>query len=506
MTGLQEAQKSITLALDIVDVDRNEMNIDGLVSGAKMRESMTVTLESLSDKSTDNHDSALSDQGCKHQPLTKPKRAQKKTILDRRSALATDVAISVVEENRVKCKGCSKWIKLSDRTAYEIKNWEVHKNSCPQITGVQTQRVRSAVLKKVIPKTGASSITSYFSSNNRKSDTSSPVASPIPNTKQLNNGAYILRTVKATRSITQFLSQTAETFHPQPQPIVPIVPCQGLVGKHLEEYITRSQTRKFGGISPALRARVAHQLFPYKPFSPLKTQELARGSYKCDLDIEHEIPDCGNREVEGLCWTSEEKLKFDATLSAWARWELDPVLKTVRSTRCHGTTNQRNAVCSACTSVNDDSSFKKAIKRANEQSKLSLVEQREVLARRVKYAPHTAQTLEAHTLLKKLQDPVLFDLHRLLNRGQDVDCFFQLYLHAQEGNLKNMDVFHDICEVLVDKLNRELSDNPNAKYGIRYPQNFLNFMTLVRSHGSNSAQQYSLLAPQLGGPSARHLR
>ncbi|KAG6883721.1 hypothetical protein C0993_004308 [Termitomyces sp. T159_Od127] len=56
-------------------------------------------------------------------------------------------------------------------------------------------------------------------------------------------------------------------------------------------------------------------------------------------------------------------------------------------------------------------------------------------------------------------------------------------MHAQNGNLKNLDVFHNVCEVLVNKLNQDLSVNLDAKY----------------------AQQHSLIAPHLG-TSTQHLR
>ncbi|KAG6895347.1 hypothetical protein C0992_001720 [Termitomyces sp. T32_za158] len=383
------------------------------------------------------------------------KRAPKKNASDRRSAFVNDDLVSNIEEHRVRCKACYKWIKLSTRTTFEIKNWEAHKKVCPQITGFKTERVQ-LVKPKVHPKTGASSITSYFTGSTKKSDTTTSFSDTAQS--ESSGHAYILRTVKTqTRSISQIFPSVTTPFQAQPRPVVP---CTGLSGEQFEEYIIRSRTRKYGGISPAMRARVARQVFPYKPFPPLQSKELA---FKhVGVPIKWEVPEWGNKDVEVLFWTSTEKLQFDMTLMAWARWELDSVLRVVRSTRCHGTTSNKSKLCDTCTSVKDDPSFKKAVKRANEESKLPAEEQQAALALRIKYAPRTVLSLEAHTLLKKLQDPVLFEVHRLLERDQDTDCFLQLYMHAQDGNLKNLDVFRDVCEVLVDKLNRDLSSNPNA--------------------------------------------
>ena len=120
--------------------------------------------------------------------------------------------------------------------------------------------------------------------------------------------------------------------------------------------------------------------------------------------------------------------------------------------------------------------------------------------------PKSLTSLETHALQQKLKDPVIFDVHHLLERGEQTQCFLKLYQHARAGKLKNVEVFTDLCQVLADKIDRDNSENPNAKYGIRYTQNYLNFMTLVRSHGQNSAKQYGIIAAQFPAPSSRHLR
>ena len=109
-------------------------------------------------------------------------------------------------------------------------------------------------------------------------------------------------------------------------------------------------------------------------------------------------------------------------------------------------------------------------------------------------------------LKEKLNDPLIFQVHQLLERGQHTECFLKLYHLSHSGKLKNLEVFTDLCQVLADKVDRDTSGNPNVKYGIRYTQNYLNFMILLRSHGQNSAKQYGILAGQLPAPSSRHLR
>ncbi|KAG6908109.1 hypothetical protein DXG01_006147 [Tephrocybe rancida] len=280
--------------------------------------------------------------------------------------------------------------------------------------------------------------------------------------------------IELTRSIAQIFASVTEPIMAKAQPHVL---CRNLTGKEHKEYVLRSRTRRLGGISPAFRARSARQIFPYKPFPAMKADSVPVST---GPPVKHETPDWGNKKVEGLLWTSEEKLKLESTLRAWARWEVDTVANLVRSAHCKRMTNNKNEICDACASVKNDPSFKRAVKHAVNESKLSVDEQREVLAMRVKHAPHTAQTLEAHTLLKKLEDPVLFDVHRLLKHGQNIDCFLQLYMHAQDGKLKNLDVFQDICEVLVDKLNREESIQPHsASAGRAFGVTFTYFRLLV---------------------------
>jgi hypothetical protein len=67
-------------------------------------------------------------------------------------------------------------------------------------------------------------------------------------------------------------------------------------------------------------------------------------------------------------------------------------------------------------------------------------------------------------------------------------------------------MFVKICEVIADKVTRETSGNPKAKYGVRYDKDVLNFYIAMRGHGNQSGQQYGLLRQAIGGICERRLR
>ena len=317
-----------------------------------------------------------------------------------------------------------------------------------------------------------------------------------------------------------------------------IVPCRHLRGEGYEEYILRSQTRSFGGVSFELRGRISRQLFPYKLFPVLKRRARISKDSLCTEawqpvaslnDVTPvSIPEDGNKLLTMALWTRSEKKTMEDVLRAWSRWEVNFSQGYVKSPQCQGTTNNRNEICDACQKTAKDTSFKAAIRKVRNschlsvndvltvvtnlrsqklnEASLSTNDQRRILEQRTKYSSKTLVTLEAYVLQEKLKDPLIFDVHHLLERGDHTQCFLRLYEHARTGKLKNLDVFTDLCEVLADKVDCDSSGDPNAKYGIRYTQNYLNFMILVRSHGQNSAKQYGIIAAQFPSPSSRHLR
>ena len=126
--------------------------------------------------------------------------------------------------------------------------------------------------------------------------------------------------------------------------------------------------------------------------------------------------------------------------------------------------------------------------------------------KRDKYAPKTFLAVEARDLQTKTQDPLIFSIWQSLNRNDSTGTFLALYKQAQERKLANHDVFVQLCSVLSDQVRRANSDNSRLKNGIRYPRDYLNFMTVMRSYGGQSASQYAILSAQLGGPSPRMLR
>lgn len=126
-------------------------------------------------------------------------------------------------------------------------------------------------------------------------------------------------------------------------------------------------------------------------------------------------------------------------------------------------------------------------------------------AQREKYAPGTLRAGEARTLRLTMADPVIFPLVQQLERGNIAGAFFSLYQRGREGGLAKYETFVNVCTVLEDQLTRA-DTGPGAKKGIRYSQDYLNFMTMMHSYGQQSSQQYSILTSQIGGPSPRTLQ
>lgn len=78
-----------------------------------------------------------------------------------------------------------------------------------------------------------------------------------------------------------------------------------------------------------------------------------------------------------------------------------------------------------------------------------------------------------------IEDPILFKAFKHLEVDETASAFLELYQYALDGKLKNFETFSQICAVVQDKIRRETSENPNAKYGARYPAEYLNFMVLM---------------------------
>ncbi|CDO76768.1 hypothetical protein BN946_scf185028.g19 [Trametes cinnabarina] len=217
-------------------------------------------------------------------------------------------------------------------------------------------------------------------------------------------------------------------------------------------------------------------------------------------------PPDGNLECEERNWTQSEQLALDHSLACWARWVVDYGQRFVKSTRCAGTTSNVSGICDACEKLAKDDALKRAVARKNKEAQLSEEQQRDMIVRREKFAPATLRSAEARDLLLKMSDSTIFKLVQALERSDSIRAFLSLYQRAKEGKLTKYQTFVDICTVLEKQLTFAESDRPGAKKGIRYPHDYLNFMTIMRSYGQQSAQQYSILTSQIGGPSPRSLQ
>jgi hypothetical protein len=126
--------------------------------------------------------------------------------------------------------------------------------------------------------------------------------------------------------------------------------------------------------------------------------------------------------------------------------------------------------------------------------------------KREKHTPQTILGTDSRQLGDKLKDPLIHQIHLLLENKDPTTCFLSLHKAAQEGKLDGSQTFTELCQVFEDKIRRDSSGDKNLKYGTRYPQNYLNFMILMRSRGGSTGRQYGIFTSQLGGPSPRHLR
>ena len=313
-------------------------------------------------------------------------------------------------------------------------------------------------------------------------------------------------------------------------------PCKHLRGKEYDEYIQRIQTRSLGGISPTIRGQVSRQLFPYKPFPPLKNDLGQPANHSDNPEMNHApvvpgtpesmvIPNDGNEEIEHRHWTKSEVKKHDQALMGWARWITDRMNGFIRSTCCECVTSNKDGVCDACKAIAKDESFQRSVRRVSEhnccviwssgscrheqknaESKLSANEQHEVLKRRGKHTANHLLATDARNLDAQLKDATVFAAFQSLKDEDNTKCFTGLYKAAIDGKLGDHKVFHQLCEVFHDRLQREGSDNKNKKFGVRYKVDYLNFMIAMRSRGGETGKQYGILTGELGGPSPRQIR
>ncbi|KAF8835608.1 hypothetical protein BDN67DRAFT_984506 [Paxillus ammoniavirescens] len=453
-------------------------------------------------------------------------------------ALLDDKWVDTAEPARVKCKGCIKWIALRTEPTrqFELNNWMLHRHKCPKITGEGNKRVSlgqqtpsvSRPVRSSLPSivqhiylhqpTGMRTLASYFggpAGSGEKDLKGQMQNSTTPKCQGFDHndderGCKHYKTVKVKSNplvlahFPMVSGTTSRSLTSESSMLAPAhAPCQHLRGPKYMEYILRTQTRLLGGISHELRARISRQLFPYKPFPELKNSKGAN-SMKVELE---EIPWETNQNLKEKSWTADEKRKLDESLLAWARWEVDYTNGFIRSAQCKHKTSNKSGICDACEELAEkDEAFKHAIRRKTKESELPEEDQHQIQLAREKFTPNTFHSTDGHALQDKLKDPLVFKIFKMLERGSPAECFIELYEAARNGKLAGHTTFKQLCDVFTDRFHRINSDNPNLKFGIRYPEAYLNFMILLRSHGGNSMRQYSILTSQLGGPSSQQLR
>ncbi|KAJ7147344.1 hypothetical protein C8R46DRAFT_1359850 [Mycena filopes] len=440
------------------------------------------------------------------QPGKKQKKATYTSAKERKAALDRNPNISDVESNRVRCAKCFSWVKLDARPKrqYKPENWIQHEQTCPAITGKRI--IRLAVEKKHTIVTGPGAIHSFFGGATGRASTSKISNDPVVDSDSETDSKaptkhYILRTVNATPSAANFFAP-GPIKNPPPKPIIVTEsrPCRHLSGGQYVEYIERTKTRSLGGVSASLRARIIRQTLLYKKFALLKGAPQTSQSAR---EIEVSVPADGNDCLASPDWTPDEHKKVDSTLTAFARWEVDPRAMTVRATRCEMLTRNDDQICDACTKVAKDDSLMHAVKKKNTEANLPLEEQHQIVLQRDKYSNHHIDATEGRKLDSLLKDPIAFKAFKALEKGRPTECFLQLYEATLSGKLKGYETLTEICTVAAETIRRT---DEGTLSGIRYTAHYLNFAILLRSYGGNSAQQFGILSGEIPLPSMRHIR
>ncbi|KAJ7041877.1 hypothetical protein C8F04DRAFT_1390777 [Mycena alexandri] len=431
------------------------------------------------------------------QPAEKKKKGPYKKTEDRKKVLDANPHISAVEPHRVRCNKCSEWIALDPKSKYKLANWEAHEGRCSAITGKKYVRTRVQKTHKIV--TGSGAISSFFggAGSNTGASTSkaamdSALDSDSDNDSKAPKTSYVLRIVNATPSAINFFDP-GPIKNPPPKPVIlkEPKPCRHLSG---------GRTRSLGGVSPVFRGRLIRQILFYKKFAPLKSKPQTAESIR---RLELSIPTEGNACMASPDWTAAEHEQVDVALKAFARWDVDPATKTVRSSRCEGVTRNDDNICDACRKVAKDESLVHAVLMKNTEAKLPLEEQHQIFANRDKYSNRHVQAIEARKLDSLFKDPIAFKAFKTLEKGRPTECFLQLYEATLNGKLKGYETLKEICTVAAETIRRT---DEKTLSGIRYPAHYLNFAILMRSYGGNSARQFGILAGEIPLPSMRHIR
>ncbi|KAJ3711283.1 hypothetical protein C8R42DRAFT_728634 [Lentinula raphanica] len=410
------------------------------------------------------------------------RRAPRRSASERQKELENDEYVSsIINDREVKCAGCGSHIRLGK--PFELKNWVKHQGSCPRITLKRTVRVQTKPQKPVVVPS-SNGITNYFQSR------VDPAISTKPNggTAQavVKKPQITMKKVAAEPSIQLLFSKSnAPVSKPTfPAPKAKTL-CVHLKGAKYDDYIHLTSTRTFGGISPLQFGLFARRLFPYKDFPKLKSEDA------CPTHDRPPVPPDG------------------VPHSNVARWEVNLAGGFIKSTQCEQQTLNPDSICDKCITVANDDSLKRAVRKKRHEASLPEDERLEKALLREKHASLSSdrmQQIQRRFVNDLLSDKILFDITESLKTGDAHDCFLRLWKHACAGNLGKHQRVVDICEALDNRIGREASDNPKLICGIRYTQNVINFMMMMRSYGHNSHRQYTMFTSVFGGPSSRHLQ
>ncbi|KAJ3727641.1 hypothetical protein C8R42DRAFT_620753 [Lentinula raphanica] len=441
----------------------------------------------------------------------KGKRGPRKSASERREELENDEFVSaVLSERDVRCVGCGSNIRLGK--PYELKNWTKHRGLCPRIT--LKKRVRTQVKQETPVIPSSSGLHNYFRKASDGTATTSDIALVTSNAADVTSKSepvtakvhYMTKEVAAEPSIkAMFMKTDSGPAAVSRFPTKTKRPCVHLKGTKYTDYIDLTRTRNLGGISALQFGLLARRQFPYKEFPKLKSEaELPQSDGE-----RPPVPSEGSLSSDVTKWTESEWARMKHLLSSYARWEVNFQSRFIKSTQCEQQTLNPDGVCDKCRSVGDDESLKRAVRKKRHEAQLPQEERLQKALLREKHASLTTdrlQKVQRRFVNDILSDKILFDVTESLKTGDAHDCFLRLWEHAKAGNLNEHQRVVDICDALDDRVTRELSGNPRSICGIRYSQNVINFMMMMRSYGHNSHQQYSLFTSVFGGPSSRHLQ
>ncbi|KDQ50062.1 hypothetical protein JAAARDRAFT_200304 [Jaapia argillacea MUCL 33604] len=258
-------------------------------------------------------------------------RKKRKTLALRRAELENDPWVKAVEAQRIR-----------SQTGYVIESGVPdHLSREEENSGQKRETIHRSNVSPRIP--GNRTISAYFIQKLDSPGPSQPPTSPAttsPSPPSL-GVTYQTKVVKANLSVSQIF-KPVDVLHTPNKIIPPVVEmrmaCQHLTDRMYTEYILRTHTRTLGGVSPTLRARLMRQIFPYKPFQPLKgltnlpgggdvgsnetDEDAIEGDETMDVVVKVEVPTDGNTKVNESQWTDGERRRFDKNLKGWARWEV----------------------------------------------------------------------------------------------------------------------------------------------------------------------------------------